>query len=326
MPDLSVVIPELQRNISSGYVETLIQARREELFTGLMRLHYPSGENLVFTFVEGVQQKLYRCLENSIDILPRHTWFHALDHPNTSVGFMKLPVEAMRFIQVAYEAPVVRMEDATMIHENLTDAVARWAGEPNPCIVHLQTEKSNRYYLIAGHTPAIIEELSFAEGQARFSIGDTSFAKNLPAARYRMARFVSDCKHTVWRDYDLRLAFNPFVRILVHRFSELAGRALTDRLCERLSLWAREEGWNIVVTGNGVLIRQYFDSLESAISVYAELLRRYGEEASLAIGARMVDGIARETLIKLDPYRRELLTQSIYSQFGVGNVTGVVWR
>ena len=40
MPDLSAFIPETHRDISSGYVETLIQARREELFTGLMRLSY----------------------------------------------------------------------------------------------------------------------------------------------------------------------------------------------------------------------------------------------------------------------------------------------
>jgi len=139
-------------------------------------------------------------------------------------------------------------------------------------------------------------------------------------------RYVSNREHEVWREYELRLAFNPLMRMLLNRFSELAGRALTERLCEQLSLWAREGGWNITVTTNGAVNRHYFDSLESATNVYSDLLRRFRQEAIRAIGSRMVDDISRESLIKLDPYRRELLTQHIYTQPGVGSVAGVVWR
>src|SRR5512141_1547380 len=109
MPDLSAFIPETHRDISSGYVETLIQTRREELFTGLMRLAYASGENLVFAFIDGVQQKLYRCAENNVSTIPRQLWFEAFNKSNLSAGFLALPVEAMRFTRVAYEAPVVRV-------------------------------------------------------------------------------------------------------------------------------------------------------------------------------------------------------------------------
>jgi len=112
-------------------------------------------------------------------------------------------------------------------------------------------------------------------------------------------------------------------RMLLNRFSELAGRVLTERLCEQLSLWARDGGWNITVTTNGAVNRQYFDSLESARGAYADLLRRFRQEASLAIGSRMVDDLSRDILIKLDPDRRELLAQHIYSQPGVGSLVGV---
>lgn len=326
MLDLSVLVPETYENVSPGFVETLIQARREELFTGLMRLRYPSGERLVFTFLEGLQQRLYRCLAHTVDVLPRHTWFHALDRSEASVGFLALPVEAMHLMRVAYEAPVGRAEAFTLSRQDLTEAAGRWALEPDPCIVHLQTENFNRYAWLASHTPPIIEELIFGEGQAHYSVEDISFPQTLPDTEYHMIRYVSSSEHEAWREYELRLAFNPLLRMLVNRFGELAGRALTERLCEQVSLWARQQGWKITVTGNGAVNRHYFESLQSAAAAYLDLFRRFREEASLAVGTRMIDSMSRDILIKMEPHRRELLTQYIYVQYGVDTVPGVVWR
>ena len=87
MPDFSAFISETHQNISPGYVETLIQTRREELFTGLMRLRSPSDENLVLTFLGGVQQKLYRCVDHAINLVPRQTWIDTLHRSNVSAGF-----------------------------------------------------------------------------------------------------------------------------------------------------------------------------------------------------------------------------------------------
>ncbi|HLO14246.1 MAG TPA: hypothetical protein VK206_05415 [Anaerolineales bacterium] len=326
MPDFSALIPEAYLSISTGYVETLIQSQREELSTGLMRLSYPSGENLLFSFLEGIQQKLYRCLEHKVEIVPRQAWLDALNRSNVSVGFMSLPADAMRFVRIVHETPVVRVEQSTYQPEELAIQSEKWAADQEPGIVYIQASGIKKYYLIAGHSTPIIEELSFVEDRAHFNIGDASFPQRLPKLDYQVTRYVSNRDHDLWREYELRLAFSPLMRMLFNRFSELAGRVLTERLCEQLSIWTRESGWNIVVTSNGVVNHHYFDSLDSAIGVYAEFLQHFRNEASHAIGARLVDNLARETLIKLDPYRRNLLTQHIYSQDGAGSVTGVVWR
>ncbi|MBN2117136.1 MAG: hypothetical protein JW730_11225 [Anaerolineales bacterium] len=322
MPDLSAFIPEIHRDISSGYVETLIQARREELFTGLMRLHCPSGENLVFTFLEGVQQKLYRCLENTVDVIPRQLWFDTFNRSSMSAGFLPLPVEAMRFTRVAYEASVVRVETSTLAPGELIDSARKWAAGPEPGLVHMQNAAVNKFCLIAGHATPVIEELSFGAGGVRFAINDASFSQTLPRADYHVTRYVGNCEDEAWRQYELRLTFTALFRMLMSRFNELAGRALTGRLCERLSIWAAEHGWNVAITSNGIVNRQYFESLESAVGFYVDLIRCFQSEAMPALGARMVDGISHDVLIRLDPYRRELLNRHIFSQPGVGHVTG----
>ncbi len=324
MPDFSAFIPETHRDISSGYVETLIQARREELFTGLMRLSQASGENLVFAFLEGVQQKLYRCLDGTVEVIPRQLWFDTVNRPSVSAGCLRLPVEAMRFTHVAYEATVVRVEKFTLAPEALIDQSRKWSVEPEPGIVHMQSSVINKFCLIAGHATPVIEELSFAANGARFTINDASFSQTLPKADYVVTRYVGNCEHNAWRQYELRLAFTPLFRMLIGRFSELAGRALTGRLCERLSIWAAEGGWNVAITSNGIVNRQYFETLETAVGFYVDLVRIFQVEASPALGARMVDGISHDVLMKLDPYRRELLTRFIFSQSGVGHVTGVM--
>jgi hypothetical protein len=323
MLDFSAFIPETHRDISSGYVETLLQARREELFTGLMRLSHPSGKNLMFTFLEGVQQKLYRCLENDIKTVPRQTWFDELDHSNLSAGFLQLPVEALRLVRVACEAPVVQTERLTLTPEGLIDTARKWSAEQAPSVVHMQSNVTNKCCLIAGHSSPVVEELSFMAGSARFSLNDSSFSQTMPKTDYVVTRYVGNAEHEAWREYELRLAFGPLLRMLLNRFSELAGRALTGRLCERLSIWAGEGGWNVAISSNGIVNRHFFETLESAMGFYVGLIRCFQSEASPALGTRMIDGITRDVLIKLDPYRRELLSRHIYGQSGVG-VTGVL--
>lgn len=324
MLNFSAYIPETHRDISSGFVETLIQARREELFTGIMRLSYSTGENWMFTFVQGIRQKLYRCLEHSIDAVPQQSWFDGQDHGVLSAGFMNLPVEAMRFIQVGCEARVVRVETSTLTPEALIDAARKWSAEQEPRLVHIQSEVVNKYCLIAGHSTPVVEELFFGSTGVRFSLSDATFSQTLPKAEYQVTRYVSSSADEAWCEYELRLAFGQLFRMLLSRFGELAGRALMGRLCERLAIWAGEGGWDVAITGNGIVNRHYFETLGSALGFYVGLLRQFQVEATPALGGRMLDGISRDVLIKLDPYRRELLTRHLYSQSGAGGVMSVM--
>jgi hypothetical protein len=326
MPHFSAIVPESHQHISPGLVETLMHAKREELFTGLMRLRSMDGENLLFTFVEGTQQQLYRCLQDTVHVIPRRSWFHALDHSEQSVGFLPLSIEGLRLTRLVHEAPVIEIEESTCSRQELTDHVSRWAAEPAPCIVQIQGEKIDNFDLIPGRATPIVEELCFGGGQARFSIADASFPHHLPQADYRVRRYISSGEHDVWREHELRLAFGPMLRMLLTRFGELAGRALTDRLCEQLSAWARAQGWKISVTSNGAVNRHYFDSLESAVAAYVDLLQRFREESGLAIGSRMVEGISRETLVKMDSDRRQLITRYIYTEYGAGSLAGSLRR
>jgi hypothetical protein len=257
-------------------------------------------------------------------VIPRQLWFDTFNQSNMSAGFLKLPVEAMRLTRVAYEAPVVRVEKLTLTPEILISSARRWSVDTEPCIVHVQSEVLNKYCLIAGHSTPVVEELFFATGGVRFTVNDVSFSQTLPKADYHVTRYVGNCEHQAWRQYELRLAFIPLFRMLLGRFSELAGRALTGRLCERLSIWAAENGWNVAITSNGIVNRQYFETLETAVGFYVDLIRCFQAEATPALGARMLDGISHDVLIKLDPYRRELLTRHIFNQSGVGHVTGMM--
>ena len=320
MPVFSAFIPEVHHKVSPGYVDILIQTRREELFTGLMQLSHPSNEDLVFSFVDGVEQKLYRYQENTTEIVPRSAWQQMLSRPETSVGLLSLSLDAMRFMRIAHEAPVVRMEEMKLNSQELVGNVSRWVLDQDPSIVHIKTDEVDRLYLFADRSSSVLEEMSSVEGQWQFSISNPSFAQTLPEGGYQVVRYVSNREHDAWREYELRLTLNPLIRMLMKRFSELAGRVLTERLSEQLSAWAHGGGWNITLSSNGVVNRQYFDSLEVAVDAYTDILRRFQFEAATAVGSRIVEGISHDILYKLDQYRRELLLRYIFSQNGIGGV------
>jgi len=319
MPDFSSIIPETHQNISFGLVEVLIQEHRQELFSGLMRVSYPSGENLVFVFLDGVQQNLYRCFEAATEIVNRQSWLQLLDRPGASVGFLPMGVDGLRLVRVIYEAPVLDEEQADLSYDQLVDRVNVWAADPEPGFIHICSGDMHRIYVFVGNPNPIIEELNVTDGQASFSIGDASFSQALPKTDYKMSRYVSRADHDAWHEYKLRLAFHPLMRMLLTRFGELAGRVLAERLGGQLTNWVSSGGWSLSITSNGVVNRQYFDSLEDAINVYVGILRQFRDEAGLAVGPRLVENMFRETLAKLPPNFRDVVDQHIYGQFGPGS-------
>jgi hypothetical protein len=311
MPDFSSTIPDVHMKVSSGFVESVLQTKREALYTGLVRVHYPSGENLVFTLINGVQEKLYRSNEQYMDVIPRPSWSSYTNRPDAAIGFLDLPVEALRLMRVVHEAPIIKSEQKNFTVKDLSNNAEKWVADSYPSIIHIQRESVNMLYLIAGYSAPIIEQLTFAGDQGLFSINDASFANFLPPAEYDVTRYISDNQYDVWQEYELRFAFNPLMRMLIIRFSELAGRVLTERLCEQLSIWVKDGGWKVDITTNGLANHHYFESLDDEKHAYVEILRSFNGLASPAIGSRMTDTFTHESLLKLNPYHRTLLQRHI---------------
>jgi len=323
MPDFSSIIPEIHHNISFGYTELLIQERRQELFSGLMRISYPSGENFVFLFLEGVQQRLYSCFERTTEVVNRQTWSQRLDHPGASVGFLPMGVDGLRLIRVVYETPVKTEEQFNLSHNEFADKVQTWTDESEPSFIYIQSENIHRIYVLVGNPNSVIEELNVTQDQARFSIGDASFSRVSQNTDYKVFRYVSNSDHDTWREYKLRLAFSPLMRMLITRFGELAGRVLAERLGVQLTNWAAGSGWNLSINSNGVFNREYFDTLEDALSVYVGILDQFRDEAGFAVGSRLVETMFHDALMKLPPVFRNILNQYLYMQFGPGGAAAI---
>jgi len=320
MPDFSALIPETQQNISFGFMEVLIQDHRQELFSGLMRISYSSGENFVFIFLDGIQQRLYRCFGATTEIINRQAWSQVLNRPDAAVGFLPLGVDGLRLIRALHETPLQSDELGKLTTSELVERVRVWADKPEPGFIYVGSVNNHRISVLIGNPNPIIEELNITAGQARFSIGDLSIPQILPDTDYKITHYLSIAEHDVWREYKLRLAFHPLMRILLTRFGELAGRVLAERLGGQLTDWVTSSGWNMSISSNGVGNREFFDTLEEALDVYVGILRRFRDEAGLAVGPRLVENMFRDTLIKLPSIFRDVLSQSMYELFGPGSI------
>jgi hypothetical protein len=232
---------------------------------------------------------------------------------------LELPLEALRVIRVVHEAPVNREEQLTLSSRELLECTNKWLLEAEPSIVHVQDAQLDCMCLLANCTNSAVESISFTDNKVQYSISNVFAVPNAPPGGLQVRRYVGSQSHAVWREYELRLSIHPLVRMLMKRFGELAGRALAERLGEQLSAWARGGGWNILLSTDGVMNRQYFDSLDAAVEAYTDILRRFQEEAGTAIGLRMTESILRDVLSRLDANCRELLLQHIFIQSGIGN-------
>ena len=326
MPDFTTTLPDTHFGVSQRLLKSLFETYRQEEFTGLLRLRFPSGMDLVSALLGGVQQHLYRCVNQKVEVVPQQSWSYSMDRPDASIASLKLPLEAMRLMRVAHEAPVTHMEQILCRPKELTGRVGNWVEDSHPAILHVQSDRSNKIYLIAGNAMPVIEELTFSGNDGFFSLSSGNFPETASEEEYRTTRYVSDSDHEVWQEYELRFAFNSYMRMIIYRFSELAGRALAQRLCEKLSGEVRNGGLNIDITMNGVGNHQYFDSFESARSAFLTIMQYFHDGSSQAIGARLVDRLAFETMQKLGPRRYDLLRRYLYNRDVLESAARGAWR
>lgn len=317
MPDFTSTLPDTHFRVPQRTLRTLLESYRQEQCTGLMRLRYPSGMDLVSTFLDGTQTGLYGCLNQRMEAIPRQSWTYAMDRPDASIAFLNLTVEAMRLARIAHEAPVLGLEQDQCTTHGLAGRVQDWAMGISPVVLMIRSKQVERVYLIGGTSTPIIEELAIEGGVSRFSVTDSDFPGALANEDYQVMGFVSDGDHELWQEYRLRYAFHPLVRMVINRFSQLAGRTLTERLCEQQSAWLQEQGWNMNTTINGLSNRHYFESIQQARNAYLAIMRRFNDQSSQAIGLRMAEGLWWETVLKMDPDRRDLLKKYFYNQDGL---------
>ncbi|MFT3894860.1 MAG: hypothetical protein QM730_24790 [Anaerolineales bacterium] len=280
----------------------------------------------MLTFLRGASQKLYKCQEAEIEVVPSGLWSTTLDHPDASIAIVELSEEALRFVRVVCETPVLRTEKLICSGQALTGYVSTWSAGTSPSILRLQGEALDKLYLIAGNSAPIIEELSRIEAGVLFSVSDASFPNQLLQTQYQITRYISDGESSIWQEYDLRFAFSLLMRFLLNRFSELAGRILAERLGEQLSQYVAEDRVHLKISINGVANHQYFNSMEDEIGVYFKILRLFRDEAATAIGLRMSENLVRDILFKLDTRQQSLLKRYIYDPYMLDRVTGVGWR
>ena len=317
MPDFTTALPDTYFRVPQRTVWSLLDTCRQDQFTGLLRLRYPSGVDLVSTFLDGAQNGLYGCHNQKMEVIPRQSWAYSMDRPDASIACLNLSVEALRLVRITHEAPVSEMEQAHCTAHDLSARVQAWFTGTSPIILLHRMQQVEKVYLIAGCSTPIIEELAIEGGQARFSIVDATFTGTRANEESEVRWFISDGDHDLWQELRLRYAFSPLTRMVINRFSQLAGRVLTERVCGQLTGWLREAGWQIGLTINGVANRHYFESLQQARTIYLEIVRRFNHEASLAIGLRMAEGLWWDTLLKMDTHRRDLLKKYFYDQNGL---------
>ena len=313
-------LPVIHQNVSGGYVQALVQIHRQELFTGMMSMSYPSDQVLALLFWEGQPLNLYRCLKDRSENIPRQDWSAELDRPNAAVSQLSLALDELRLIRVLFESVVEGADRALLASPDLMIRLKDWAMLEEESLVWVSSGRGSTLGLVGGFGDPSFECTDLVDGSAHFARRNTEGADFPAGSDYEVVRYACRNRQKAWREHKLRLAFNPFMQLLVSRFGELAGRILAERLCRQLSNWCEDGGWKISIGGNGVANRHFFESLEQAVGVYVGLVRRFQDESSLAIGPRLAENLLREALTRLSAHPRALMVEHIYSRYGLSDL------
>ena len=318
MKDLFSSLPVVHQHVSAGYVNALIQMHRHELFTGVMITKYPAGEMLASVFWEGDHLGLFQCLEETNLTILRQNWSVELDRADADASLLALTVEELRVFQMFLESVTDGAEQSLLSAVELPTQLKDWSSLEKSSLVWVSSGRFASIISITGFGDSTLECVDIVDGSAHFSRHNVNNRDAFAGGEYEVVRYTCSNRQDIWRENGLRLAFNPLMQALIARFQELAGRILAERLCDQLSGWCAGGGWKISIASNGVTNRQFFVSLAQAVRAYHGIIKRFQEEASLAIGPRLAENLLLEVLAKMEAHSRELLVEYLYSWYGLG--------
>jgi hypothetical protein len=321
MLDLFSLIPLRMQDISGGYVQSQIQIHEKDLFTGIFHLSYKKTEHILF-FLQGKLVSIYQLGEGSWEVLPNKVWNDIISASRGDLRVLPLPVDGLRLYRILLESdfgePLASKELPASELVAYFSVLPRDVG--NTLSVVRQGE-SAAVLLLASENASVADGAIFSTtlgAQVGPGILHQVLAWGNRMCQLYLCRYKPSSEG--WKEFTLRNSYSDFVRRVLTRYEELAGRFLVSDIDEQVNEECNTHMWAISMHGRALSNRHFFDTTQNAARVYSALLEIMEEQMEMVIGSKMVAQILQEALVQLPLDARHLLREQVIARTGLGGM------
>ncbi|GEM_PF-5917829 len=273
-----------------------MRAWQDRALTGLVEVQ-GGRDPVVYLLIEGTVMGAYRHQQGrffKIDPLPEPAAHLAA----FTVWVAELPLDGVRALKTLLERNTPS-ETHTLPTAELRSLCQGLAGQ-TVGVLHVAWEDAEGLIILAGRPPSTGV---FVRGQTVTNGADglaRIYAHAETQCRVHVYPEVLDEPVLSEEDALVRLAFTMFADAVLFRYIELTGRRMGNSLIVEMNRIAREQGWSIRFSRNGVSDTHAFVNGEEARQVYRTLLQLLVGHISIVVGDALAQALMRQALDRMD--------------------------
>lgn len=319
MLDLFSLIPLRMQDISGGYIQSQIQIHEKDLFTGIFHLSHEKTE-YVFFFLQGKLVSIYRFGEGFWEALSIKVWNDIISTSRGDLRVLPLPADGLRLYRLLLESDF--SETLTSKELPADELMAYFSVLPrdgrNTLSVVRQGE-SLAVLLLASENATVTEGAMFSTSlgaQVGPGVLNQVSAWGDRICQLYLCRYNPSSEG--WKEFALRTTYSNFVKRVLTRYEELAGRFLVSDIDEQVNEECNMHMWEISMHGRALSDRHFFDTTQSAARAYSALLEIMEKQMEMVIGPKMTGQVLQEALVQLPADMRQLLREQVVSRTQLG--------
>ncbi|MEW6403199.1 MAG: hypothetical protein AB1649_15495 [Chloroflexota bacterium] len=312
MVDLFSSIPVRAEGVTGSFVQTQMQMRARDLFTGLF--HIRGERQLVLLLLHGRLISLYELVGGRWELLPQILWDETIASSGGDLRELGLPDEGLRVYRLLLEADYGEARTMPSIRAyELTPYVSNWHRGGRAGLVFLHQPDVSAVMLLPARSPEPTEGVLVSRSQLRTGPAVVTQVRDWGDRLCQVTLCAQSERSEGWKEYNLRISFGGFMQRSLERYEELAGRFLVADLGEQVNMESHSRGWAISLFGHNLSVRQYFETAVGAGRAYATLLNVINQQMNSVVGNRMAESIFSSAVLQQTEDERNLVQSYVIS-------------
>lgn len=313
MLDIFSSIPIRARDITGNLIHAQIQIHENDLFSGIF--HINGNGQSAFLFAQGKLISIYKLSDKRWLKVPGAEWEELISGSSGELRVASLAIEGVRVFRLFFESDFSEAKTVPSLPASeLSSYVNHWQRGDKAGIVLIHQNDASALMLFPARETTSTESVLVSDLQPQTGFLVVNQIKAWGNRLCQVTACTYDERSEAWNEYFLRTSFSQFVQNVLRRYGEIAGQFLVSDLNEQANDEMKNWGMALLLNGNSLSNRQFFETLDRAGQAYVTMLNTMNEQMKVVVGAKVVMNIRQEAIMQLVPDKRVFVQEYVISR------------
>jgi hypothetical protein len=294
--------------ISKSELQERIFYAQEKKSTGMAKISFQTGEEMLLLFRGGDIRQIYFKKENGFKRISG-PWDEYLQ-PGSLVRFdiQLMPANRLFFEKVVLEIQDREKEKRPAFQSSgLAGLFLSMANREAASLIHIHWQNAEAFVLVPGSNIPQRQAVFVSENGTEENSAALSRIQTYPDSNCDLTIYSGEHESEAWQELHLKILFEWFCSNLLTGYGYLTGKVMVTPVVQNLMIFSSQSGWEVNWIGGEVVDQTIFSSPAMAGDAYREMLALVSEHMSAVVGLTLVQTIQQQGLVSVNLFYQSVI-------------------